>query len=381
MSQPTRLIAGAMSGTSGDGVDVAVVRIEGRGMGMSPRLLAHHHVPYDADLRGRLFATRESATNVAVPLAELVRLGHDITVTYARAVNDALNAAGLSATELSAVAAHGQTLYHAPPLTLQWLDPSLRASEVGCAVVSDFRRADCAAGGQGAPLVPFADYVLFRHALKSRLLINLGGVANLTYVPADCAIGKLVAFDTGPGNCICDELMRELHPEGPGYDAGGVLAAHGKPDNEIALRFLADEYFRRRPPKSTDGPAMIGLFYSIVPDLGGRARLPDLLATACLITAAAIGRGGRDFVPAFPDEIYVSGGGTQNRTMMDFLQDQLGGRRLRATDDLGFPWQAKEAIAFALLAAATLDGEQSNIPVVTGARRAAVLGSITPKPH
>ena len=282
-----------------------------------------------------------------------------------RTVNEALHAEHLNCGDLAAIAAHGQTLFHSPPNTLQWLDPALLAAEVGCAVVSDFRRADCAAGGQGAPLVPYADYVLFRHATLNRLLINIGGIANVTYIPADSGIHRVVAFDTGPGNCICDELMRELHPEGPGIDTDGVLAAHGTPNENIALKILSSDYFRKPPPKSTDGPAMIALMHSIVGDLGGRSRLPELLATACLVTAAAIGRAGRMFVPQFPDEFIVSGGGTQNRTMMTYLKQQLGGGRLRFTDEFGFPHQAKEAIAFALLAAATLDNQPSNVPSAT----------------
>jgi anhydro-N-acetylmuramic acid kinase len=378
MTTPSRLVAGAMSGTSADGVDVAIVRIDGRGLGMSVRLVHHHHVPYDVSVRNNFFATRDDGQ---LALQRLAQLGRQISLTYARAVNDALNACGLQAAELSAIAAHGQTLYHAPPDTIQWLDPALLAAEVGCAVVSDFRRADCAAGGQGAPLVPFADYLLFRHQRRSRLLINLGGIANLTYVPADSPLNTVVAFDTGPGNCISDELMRELHPEGNGIDRDGVLASHGKPDNSIVLRMLSQEYFVRKPPKSTDGPAMVAMFHQTVGDLGGRSRLPDMLATACLLTAAAIGRSARQFCPEFPDDVFVTGGGTHNRVMMDFLREQLGGRSLHGTDALGFPSVAKEAIAFALLAAATLDGEPSNVPTATGAKHSVVLGSITPKPR
>jgi anhydro-N-acetylmuramic acid kinase len=374
----SRLLAGAMSGTSGDGVDVALVRIDGSGQSMLARLVRHHHVPYDPALRGEFFAIRESGE---VTLARLAKLGRQISLTYARAVNDALNAAGLKASDLSAVAAHGQTVYHAPPDTIQWLDPALLAAEVGCAVVSDFRRADCASGGQGAPLVPFADYLLFRHQRRSRLLINLGGISNITHVPADSPLSKVVAFDTGPGNCISDELMRDLHPEGDGYDHEGVLASHGRPDHALVVKLLAHDYFNRRPPKSTDGPAMISLFHETVGDLGGRSRLPDRLATACLLTAAAIGRAVRQFCPDFPDDVFVTGGGTQNRVMMDFLREQLGGRSLHGTDDLGFPSPAKEAIAFALLGAATLDGEPSNVPHATGAQHPVVLGSITPKPR
>jgi anhydro-N-acetylmuramic acid kinase len=376
-SADSRLIAGAMSGTSADGVDVAIVRIEGRGFAMNAKLQRHHHIAYPPELRDRIFEVRGSQ---AGSLAQLAQISRDVSLSYARAVNEALQVEGLSADELAAIAAHGQTMFHQPPCTIQLLDPALLAAEVGCAVVNDFRRADCAAGGQGAPLVPFADYVLFRHPTLHRLLINIGGIANITYIPADSAIHKVVAFDTGPGNCLCDELCRVLHPEGPGVDLDGVLASHGKPDENVALKFLAHDYFRKPPPKSTDGPAMIALMHEIVGDLGGRARLPDLLATSCLITAASIGRAGRMFVPHFPDEFIISGGGTQNRTMMRYLKEQIGGGRLRVTDELGFPHQAKEAIAFALLGAATLDGQPANVPSATGARRPVVLGSITPVP-
>ncbi len=380
MVNESRLIVGAMSGTSADGVDVALVRITGRAGAMAAKMLHHHFVAYDGALRRRIFQIRGDAE---VALKELAALGRDISLTYARAVNEALAAMKIASDELSAVAAHGQTLYHAPPDTIQWLDPALIASEIGCTIISDFRRADCAAGGQGAPLVPFADHVLFTDPMRSRVLINLGGIANLTYLPAHGTLEQLIAFDTGPGNCISDELMRELHPEGNGIDTGGALASHGRADDLLVLRMLndADGYFVKPPPKSTDGPAMIKLFREVGADaIRGRATLPDTLATACLLTAASIGRAMRTFLPEFPDEVYVSGGGTMNGTMLRMLRDQLGGRPLRLSDELGVPSAAKEAVAFALLGAATLDGEPGNVRAATGARHAVVLGSVTPKP-
>src|SRR5438105_9261264 len=201
MSDHTRLIAGAMSGTSGDGVDVAIVKIAGRGLDMSASLMHHHHVPFDASIRSTLFAIRDTQQ---LRLSDLAKLGREISLTYARAINEALGAANLRADDLSAVAAHGQTLYHDPPNTIQWFDPSLLAAEVGCAVVSDFRRADCAVGGQGAPLVPFADWVLFRREDKARVLLNIGGIANSTWIPRYVTIGPILPFDTGPGNCLAD---------------------------------------------------------------------------------------------------------------------------------------------------------------------------------
>ena len=377
MEEGSRLIAGAMSGTSADGVDVALVTVSGRGLAMTAKLLHHHAATYEPALRDRIFALRGGG---AVTLAELGSIGREISLAYAGAVKAALVGAKLDVRDLAAVAAHGQTLYHAPPTTIQWLDPALIAAEVGCAVVSDFRRADCAAGGQGAPLVPFADYLLFRHPDKHRVLLNLGGIANLTYVPAGGAFDQLIAFDTGPANCISDWLMRELFPESGGVDQNGALASVGKADETLATKVLAAPYFKQPPPKSTDGPAMIDLFFEAAGDLGGRSHLPNLAATACLITAASIVRAIRDFLPALPDELIVSGGGVHNRILMKCLGDQLHSVPILTTDRLGVPSAAKEAIAFALLGAATLDGEPSNVPSVTGAKRNVVLGSMTPKP-
>ncbi len=373
----TRVIAGAMSGTSADGVDVALVRVDGRGLEMSARLLGQHHAAYDADLRSAIFAARNAGQ---VSWADLASIGRRVSLAYAAAVSAAVAAAGLTPADVVAVAAHGQTLYHAPPDTIQWLDPALVAAETGVAVVSDFRRADCAAGGQGAPLVPFADHLLFADPLRHRALLNLGGIANITSLPAGGTLDQLLAFDTGPGNCVSDWLVRYMHPDGPGVDQGGVLASHGRPDEAVVLRMLAGDFFKRPPPKSTDGPAMVDLFTAAVADFGSRGRLPNNLATACLVTAASIGRALREFLPHFPDEVIVSGGGTRNATLMAYLRRQLPGVPVRTTDELGVPSEAKEAIAFALLAAATLDGEPGNVPAATGARRRVVLGSVTPRP-
>jgi anhydro-N-acetylmuramic acid kinase len=209
MSQPQqhpRLLAGAMSGTSADGVDVAIVAIDGQGLDMSARLIHHNHIAYDNPLRDRIFSARQAGS---IRLDELAKLGREISLCHAEAVNQALAASDLKATDLAAVAAHGQTLFHAPPDTIQWFDPALVAAEVGCPVVSDFRRADCAVGGQGAPLVPFADYILFRHPTKNRVLLNIGGIANITWLKAGGSLDDVIAFDTGPGNCISDWLCRK----------------------------------------------------------------------------------------------------------------------------------------------------------------------------
>jgi anhydro-N-acetylmuramic acid kinase len=375
-----RIIAGAMSGTSADGVDVALVAIAGRGVEMTARLLHHHHRPYEPGLRQAIFHVRESGV---AGLAVLATLGRQISLAYSRAIRDALAAASLRPPDLACVAAHGQTLYHAPPDTIQWLDPALVAAEVGCAVVSDFRRADCAAGGQGAPLVPFADYVLFRHATKNRVLLNIGGIANLTWLPAGAGLDRVVAFDTGPGNCVCDYLMRQYGPPGPGlevgYDIGGAVAAKGIAVPALVKAVLADAYFVQPPPKSTDGPAMIAIASDVYKDAGRRFPFENLMRTACRVTADAIKRG-LDWLPGQPDEVIVSGGGAKNPVLMEEVREAVAPATVLTTDDLGVSGASKEALAFAVLAAATLDGVPSNVPSATGARRAVVLGSITPKP-
>src|SRR5947207_7282842 len=237
-----RILAGAMSGTSADGVDVALVRIIGRGLDMKCELLRHHHRDYPDALRREIFAFRGGEVNQDV-LPRLAKLGRDISLCYALAVNEALASASMNATQLTAVAAHGQTLFHNPPDTIQWLDPALIAAEVGCAVVSDFRRADLAAGGQGAPLVPFADYILFRDPTKNRVLLNIGGIANITWLPAGGSIDDVIAFDTGPGNCISDWICRTYGPFGLAWDVDGAGASRGRVMSRVVDAFVSFEYF------------------------------------------------------------------------------------------------------------------------------------------
>ena len=307
-------------------------------------------------------------------LGELARLGREITLAYAHASRELMAQLGLKSEAIACIAAHGQTLFHAPPLTIQWFDPSLLAAETGCVVVSDFRRADCALGGQGAPLVPFADYILFRDPRKSRLLLNIGGIANITYLPAGRGIERVIAFDTGPGNCISDAIAQAKLKKR--FDAGGRVAKRGAADAAIVGRFLKAPYFRRRYPKSTDGPEMLAAFASAAK--GNRLAAEDLLASACLCCARAVALGIRQ-LPGAADEIIAAGGGMRNVAIARMLAEETG-LPIRSTDELGVPIEAREAMAFALLGAATLDGIPSNVPSVTGAIRPAILGSITPVP-
>ncbi len=363
-----------MSGTSVDGVDVAIVALTGSGFDLQIRLLRHHHVPYGSELRRRIFSLRQSGV---CTLEDLAQIGREISLAYAQTVTEALTAVHLKGVELTCVAAHGQTFFHSPPNTIQWLDPSLVASEVGCPVVSDFRRADCAVGGQGAPLVPFADYAMFRHPMSLRAMLNLGGIANVTVLRPGCALSEVIAFDTGPGNCVSDHLCRKHDPNGLGFDRNGQMSTVGLPDLGTAQRMLAEPFFTAPLPKSTDVPQMIAAWERAYTMTDPRP-FPDLLATACYVTASSILDALHRLLGRLPDELIVSGGGCRNASILGFLK-ATPGMVVRTTDEYGLPAEAKEAVAFAILAAATLDGVPSNIPNVTGARRSVLLGSITPR--
>ncbi|MDB5320734.1 MAG: anmK [Phycisphaerales bacterium] len=385
MPETPRLFAGAMSGTSADGIDVAIVEITGTGWDMSAKLIRHHARPYDAALKQAIFAMRGSGQ---ISLAELARLGREISLAYATCVNEALALSNLTSDALTAIAAHGQTLFHDPPNTIQWLDPALIAAETRCAVISDFRRADCAAGGQGAPLVPFADYVLLRDSSDHRVMLNLGGIANVTSIPAGAALDDVIGFDTGPANCLSDHVMRTHAPDSPGYDVGGKLAADGCLIESVAQTVLSDPFFAKPPPKSLDIPNMIRLFDAGVEqarEQGIRHAVPDLLYTACWITAESIAGALSRWAPTVDDLIF-SGGGIRNETLRGLLSKRtlahkLPLKSLGSVDAYGIASEAKEALAFALLAAATLDGFPSNVPSCTGAKRQVLLGIITPQPY
>lgn len=373
-----KIVIGAMSGTSADGIDVAIVRIRGRGLSMSTELLHRQHRGYDDALRKSILVVREKGSSDLRSLASLAR---QITLEYAHLVCDAIVVANLKAEEITGVAAHGQTLFHDPPLTIQWLDPSLLALETACPVVSDFRRADCAVGGQGAPLVPFADYILFRHPQKHRILLNIGGIANLTNLAPGGSIDELIAFDTGPGNCISDRICRTSGPFGLSWDVDGGGASRGSVLQDVVEKVMGQPFFSAKPPKSTDGPAMIAAFQSAVGE--AQVEMNDLLATAAYLTALSIATaiGQLRLNNDANVELLASGGGTCNKAIMGWLRSLLDPQvRISTSDELGIPSDAKEAIAFALLGAATLDGEASNVPSVTGARRKVILGSVTPRP-
>lgn len=378
------IVAGVMSGTSADGIDVALVEISGRGLSFPFKLLGHEHVPYPRPVRTAVLRAMNASR---ISVAELARLNFLLGELYAEAVRRAQKATRVARLDL--VGCHGQTIYHqgeaasclGRKLACTWQtgEGSIVAARLGVPVISDFRPADMAAGGKGAPLVPFVDYVLFRDARLGRIAQNIGGIANLTAIPAGAHPEDVIAFDTGPGNMVIDQLMQRLF--GRPYDRGGAVAARGQILQAVVDESLKAPFFRLKPPK-TAGREEFGREYA--KDFlrrCRRARHQDVIATATALTARSISRAVATFIMPRGNfsEYLVSGGGTENRTLMKMLSQELGalGLRLKTTDEFNLPSQAKEAVAFAVLAYQTWNRQPGNIPSATGAKTSAILGKIS----
>jgi anhydro-N-acetylmuramic acid kinase len=349
-------IAGIMSGTSLDGIDVAIVEIRGRRV----ETIGFTGTPYSPPVREAILAVSNTDTHTAA----ISRLSYQLGELYAKAVLRTTRKFG--AVEL--IGCHGQTIYHeGRSNTMQIGEPAVLAERTGVPVVSNFRARDIAAGGQGAPLVPYVDYLLFRHPKRSRVALNIGGIGNITVIPAGCAPEDVIAFDTGPGNMVIDGLAGEV---GLRCDRGGRIAESGNVNRPLLDELLRDPYYRRKPPKSA-GREQYGK--ELVERLKATGLpLPDLMATATVLTAVTIA-----MAVGKPDELIASGGGVHNPQIMGHLAALLPGVALSTSSDHGIDADAKEAIAFAVLAHETWRGRPSNLPSATGARRAVVLGSIT----
>jgi anhydro-N-acetylmuramic acid kinase len=381
------IVAGVMSGTSADGINVALVRVQGRGFRSRLELLAHYQFPFPAQVRHAILATMNARS---ASVADLSRLNFLLGDLYADAVRAAQRRARL---ECELVGCHGQTLYHqgdarpflGHPIACTWQtgEAAVLAARLGVPVVSDFRPADMAAGGQGAPLVPFLDYVLYRHRRYGRIVQNLGGIGNLTAIPPRALPDSVIAFDTGPGNMVMDAVTEHLF-ERP-YDRNGRLAARGEPIERVLQQMLRHPFFRQKPPKTAGREQFGREFVREFLQLCRRADENDIVATATALTARSIGIAVRRFVlpvvepPARFREFVVSGGGTKNATLMRMIREDLAPlkMRVRTSDEFGLPADAKEAAAFALLAYQTWRRLPSNVPSATGAERPAVLGKVS----
>ena len=375
---------GIMSGTSADGADAALVTVE---RGLAPRrtkLIAWRHRGFPETVRDRVLAAQEGI----LPMRDLLALHVELGQHSALAALDALEAPEARGHIPEVVGLHGQTVFHDPhgkrsgvPLSIQIGEPAAVARALGCRVVSNFRMADVLEGGEGAPLVPRFDFHQFVSDVSDRVLLNLGGIANLTRLKPNAQVKEVVAFDCGPGNMLLDGIMGSLGPEGPRYDAEGAEAARGRADKKVVSEFLVDPFIARRPPKSAGreefGASYLERFLARTASLS----LADRLRTAAEITAGAVARGVALSGGGRPDEVLVSGGGARNLTLLGAIGAALPGSRVRTTDSLGVPVSAKEAMAFAFLAFESISGRPGNVPSATGARREVVLGSVTPAPY
>jgi anhydro-N-acetylmuramic acid kinase len=377
----TRLrVIGLMSGTSCDGVDAAVVRVRRHGTALRATLETFATTPYTPAMRRRLLRV---AGGAAVPAAEIAALAGALGERFAAAVSALRRRARARSIDL--VGCHGHTVHHDPTgarVTLQLGEAAIVAVRTGLTTVADFRPADVAAGGQGAPLVPFVHAALFRDTRRARAVQNLGGIGNVTYLPPGRGVADVRAFDTGPGNIVIDGLVRRLSHGRHWLDRGGVCAARGRVDDALVARLLRHEVFRLEPPKSTGRELFGEAYVDALVTAGRRRRLSDddLVATATALTAASCADAYRRFLlPHGPiDEVVLCGGGADNPTLVGMLRAALPFASVRTTAALGVPAQAVEAVAFAVLAAAAVWGMASNVPAATGAARALVLGKIVP---
>ena len=374
-------VAGLMSGTSADGVDVAIVDIADGKVG----LLAFEVFPYPRALREEILrlCRPESAR-----LDDICHYNFVLGEVFAGAVIRLCSQSGIALRSIDLIGSHGQTIYHSPRgragrggavrSTLQIGEPSVIAQRTGVTTVADFRPRDMAAGGEGAPLVPYADYVLFRHSRRSRAVQNIGGIANVTFLPSGCRQSDVVAFDTGPGNMVIDGMMRLVSGGKKRFDRDGKMAGRGTVDRRLLSELLRHPFLRRRPPKSTGREEFGDFFAERIYRRAAKKGLADadIVATVTAFTAATIARAYRQFLPALPDELILCGGGACNRALVEMLRSELPEVKMLWSDDFGISADAKEAVSFAILAWATIKGLANNIPTATGAEKPVVLGKI-----
>lgn len=385
-ARSARLGIGLMSGTSADGVDAVLVRIEGCGTATRVRQLDFAFLPFEPAVRERILQVASGDFGGA---AELCRLNFRIGELLADACEAVCARAGVSPGQIDFVGSHGQTVWHIPEReeylgstqrsTLQIGEASVIAERLGCPVVSDFRVRDMAAGGLGAPLVPYTEYLLYRSENETVALQNIGGIGNITVLPAGCALSEVYAFDTGPGNMVMDALASRITGGTRTYDDSGRLAASGQVSEGLLAWMLRDDYLLRRPPKTTGreryGAAYVDSLCAEAQRLG--VSLTDTLATATRFTAECIRCAVEDWCADRPSRLVVGGGGSRNPVLMKHLRQVLPGCRVLTNEDLGLDSDSKEAVAFAILANETLFGVCNNAPGATGARHPVVMGKIS----
>jgi anhydro-N-acetylmuramic acid kinase len=382
------LVLGMMSGTSADGIDTALVRISGAPPALSAKFEAHHHVAFNPPVRE---AVLRLANGAPTTTAEISRLDFVLGEEFARAAIAACKAADTPLEHLDLIGSHGQTVFHQGARarlvgawrvasTLQIGEANVIAERTGVPTIANFRSADIAAGGHGAPLVPFVDYLLYRDEQRGRVALNIGGIANVTVIPAGAAPSDVFAFDTGPGNMIVDALVQGMTRGRSRFDRGARIALAGRTIQDLLARMMREPYLRKKPPK-TAGREQFGRAY--VERLIGwgkrhHAEPADLVRTATVFTSLSIGDAFRRLIlpRAEVHELIVAGGGARNPLMMAQLAASVPGIEIIPSSRFGVPTDAKEAFAFAILAYEAFHGRANNLPSATGARHPAVLGKL-----
>ena len=378
-------VVGLMSGTSGDGVDAALVDITGRGRSLKARILAAHMLAYPRSLQQRILSASVSGT-----VADVCHLNALLGEWFANAALLVIRQASLQPSDVALIGSHGQTLHHLPHgthaagvgairSTLQIAEPAVITERTGITTVANFRPRDIAAGGQGAPLAPLAHASLLRHARRARLVVNLGGISNVTYVPKGGHLSGVQAFDTGPANMVLDGLMARVTGGRLSMDRDGKLALKGQVDSRLLGKLLAHPFLSKRPPKSTGREAFGSeLVEELIAIQQQRSlSLEDLLATCSMWTAKAVGTS-RRWIGGAIDEVVVGGGGVRNRMIMSQLATEFAPVPVTTFETVGWDSKIFEAVAFALLAYHTVTGQWGNIPSVTGATHPVLLGTIVP---
>lgn len=379
------LVVGLMSGTSADGTDAVLMRLLGTPPTLDWKILAHIHRPHPPELRRQIFAAFRPET---APVDFLCSLNFNLGRAFAQAALEVIASAGLTPNQVDLIGSHGQTLWHIPAgqpdaSTLQMGEPAVIAELTGIPVVSNFRTRDMAAGGQGAPLVAYVDTLLLSHPRLVRAAQNIGGIANVTYLPSHIdGVGQAFAFDTGPGNMLIDDAAFRATGGQLTCDMDGRLAARGRVSGELLAELLRQSYLQQAPPKTTGRELFGAQFGAQTWERAAHLGLTpeDTVATLTAYTAESIAAAYRDFLPAWPDEVIVSGGGALNPVLMEMLRQRVAPARVLTTADFGLGVEQKEAAAFAILAYETWYNRPGNLPGATGASHPVILGNITPSP-
>lgn len=385
-SKKGHYIIGLMSGTSADGIDAVVTQISGSGQNLAVRLVAHHQKAFPAALRQQILHVCLHGT-----VAEICELNFVLGEHFSKAALAVIRSAGLKTKQIAAIGSHGQTIHHLPrvktPSTLQIGEPSIIAERTGVLTIADFRVRDMAAGGQGAPLVTYVDWALQTDPVRPRILQNIGGIGNLTFLPPRAKLHQVFAFDTGPGNMVMDAIVSILTKGKLRYDRNGQWAAKGQVSAKLLGEMMSHPFLKQSLPKTTGREEFGEPFVQRTLNSARKLRLPDadIVATATAFTATSIVDAYERFV--FPKltgngrktlQVILGGGGAKNATLRKMLAARVAPATLLTQDDLGWSNAGKEALAFAVLAHETLQGKPSNVPSATGARRAVVLGKIIP---